>query len=324
MSEWDGFRARSTRVREFAYAERAAAPESSPRPKVGLALGGGFARGIAHLACLHALKKNISIDYIFGTSAERGRLVFGSGLPFDEVARRAAAHQASAISGKGDFPGWAWRAIERLESYPERFLGVKTFEDLRYPLSIAATDLIDSARRSTTRRARGLPLRASCAYPALFQPVEYEGRLLVDGFVAAAVPVEGARKMGADVIIAVILEAESMQRPRTVIDVIGRSFSIVRLQADAAWQLKGGRTIVPRVREFAWDAFTRTPQLVAAGELAAIGRLCRASERRCCARPSRWRREFATGWSGARIRVNRRRRAGFRPARLGLRPCRVW
>ncbi len=73
----------------------------------------------------------------------------------------------------------------------------------------------------------GPPLRGSCAYPALFQPVEYEGRLLVDGFVAAAMPVEGARKMGANIVISVVLEAESVQKPKTVIDVIntGRSAS---------------------------------------------------------------------------------------------------
>ena len=136
----------------------------------------------------------------------------------------------------------------------------------------------------------GPPLRASCAYPALFQPVEYEGRLLVDGFVAAAMPVDGARKMGADVVISVVLEAESVQRPRTVIDVIGRSFTIVRLQADQAWEAKSDVVISPRVREFAWDDFVKTPQLVAAGEEAAIEPLCRASRRRCDAPPNGWRR----------------------------------
>jgi NTE family protein len=267
------------RVREFAYAERPPAPQPSHTPKVGLALGGGFARGIAHLGVLHALKENnIPIDYVSGTSAGAlAGIAFSCGLEFDEVVRRASAIRF------GNFGQWrfSWMGLasnERLETYPERFLGVKTFEELTYPLSIAATDLLTGEAVYYAQGPLGPPLRASCAYPALFQPVEYEGRLLVDGFVAAAVPVDGARKMGADVIIAVILEAESMQRPRTVIDVIGRSFSIVRLQADAAWQLKADVTIVPRVREFAWDAFTRTPEIVAAGEEAGLAALPRIQE----------------------------------------------
>lgn len=278
------------RVREFAYAERV--PERSNgagrKPKVGVALGGGFARGIAHLGVLHALEQNnIPVDYIVGTSAGAlAGVAFASGLPFEEVVRRAGAIRF------GNFGQWrfSWMGLasnERLESYPERFLGVKTFEELTHPLAIAATDLMSGEAVYYNQGPLGPPLRGSCAYPALFQPVEYEGRLLVDGFVAAAVPVEGTRRMGADVVISVVLEAESMQRPKTVIDVIGRSFSIVRLQADMAWEAKSDVVITPRVREFAWDDFLRTPQIVAAGEEAAIEALPRIQEalRRATERP---------------------------------------
>jgi NTE family protein len=186
---------------------------------------------------------------------------------------------------------------ERLEAYPERYLGVKTFEELTYPLTIAATDLMTGEAVYYSHGPLGPPLRGSCAYPALFQPVEYDGRLLVDGFVAAAVPVDGARKMGADVVISVVLEAESMEKPRTVIDVIGRSFSIVRLQADMAWEAKSDVVISPKVREFAWDDFLKTPGMVAAGEEAAVEALpriqealTRARERLTIAAPDRRRR----------------------------------
>src|ERR1700685_1147001 len=82
-----------TRVREFAYAERPAASRIPARPKIGLALGGGFARGIAHLGVLHALEQNqIPIDYIAGTSAGAlAGLAYASGLPFDVIVRQAAA-----------------------------------------------------------------------------------------------------------------------------------------------------------------------------------------------------------------------------------------
>jgi NTE family protein len=267
------------RVREFAYAERVPVRQPARPPKVGLALGGGFARGIAHLGVLHALEQNgIPIDSIVGTSAGAlAGVAFASGLPFDEVVRRAAGIKF------GNFGQWrfSWMGLasnERLEFYPERFLVVKTFEELSYPLAIVATDLMSGEAVYYTRGPLGPPLRGSCAYPALFQPVEYEGRLLVDGFVAAAMPVEGAKKMGADVVISVVLEAESVAKPKTVIDVIGRSFSIVRLQADLAWEAKSDVVISPRVREFAWDDFIKTPQLVAAGQAAAIEALPRVRE----------------------------------------------
>ena len=262
------------RIRDFAYAEPRLEPVSPRRPKVGLALGGGFARGIAHLGVLHALEQHkIPIDCIAGTSAGAlAGIAFASGHPFDEVVRKAA------LIRFGNFGQWRFSSMglasnQRLEAYPEKFLGVRTFEDLKMPLAIVATDLLSGDAVSFTEGLLGPPLRASCAYPGLFQPVEYDGRMLVDGFIAAAVPVDTVRMMGAEVVIAVFLEAESIERPKNVVDVIGRSFSIVRLQADVGWRLKADILITPRVREFAWDDFARTAELVAAGEEAVFAAL---------------------------------------------------
>jgi hypothetical protein len=90
--------------------------------------------------------------------------------------------------------------------------------------------------------------------------------------------VDGVRLLGAEVVIAVFLEAEKMDRPRSIVDVIGRSFSIVRLQADAAWRAKADVVILPTVHEFAWDDFARTADLVTAGERAALEALPRIRE----------------------------------------------
>jgi NTE family protein len=263
------------RVRDFAYTPTAPPtvelPVPARRPRVGVALGGGFARGIAHLGVLHALQEhNIPVDCIAGTSAGAlAGLAFASGRPFDEVVRKASAIRF------GNFGQWRISKMglasnQRLEAYPEKFLGVKTFEDLTVPMSIAATDLVSGEAVYYTSGPLGPPLRASCAYPGLFQPVEYDGRMLVDGFVSAAVPVDAARLMGAEVVIAVFLEAESLEKPANLVDVIGRSFSIVRLQADVGWRLKSDIVITPAVREFAWDDFARTRDLVAAGEASAL------------------------------------------------------
>jgi NTE family protein len=264
------------RVREFGYGDRAPLPPQGPRPKVGLALGGGFARGIAHLGVLRALReKGIPIDCIAGTSAGAlAGVAFGSGLPFDRIVREAAAIRFGNF-GQWRFSRMGLASNRRLEIYPKDHFGVGDFTDLKIPLAIAATDLLSGKAIYFTSGPVGPPLRASCAYPGLFQPVEYDGRLLVDGFVAAAVPVDGVRLLGAEVVIAVFLEAEKVDRPRSIVDVIGRSFSIVRLQADIGWRTKADVIITPTVHEFAWDDFARTSDLVAAGERAALEALPR-------------------------------------------------
>ena len=96
--------------------------EIPARPKVGLALGGGFARGIAHLGVLHALEQNgIPIDCIAGTSAGAlAAIAFASGLPFEEVAKRAAALRFG-IFGQWRFSWMGLASNQRLEFYPKRY-----------------------------------------------------------------------------------------------------------------------------------------------------------------------------------------------------------
>jgi NTE family protein len=259
-----------TRVREFAYAERPAAARIPSRPKVGLALGGGFARGIAHLGVLHELEQNhIPIDCIAGNSAGAlAAIAFASGLPFEEVAKRAAALRFG-VFGQWRFSWLGLASNQRLEFYPKRFLNITTFEELRIPVAIAATDLISGEAVYFKEGPLGPALRASCAYPGLFQPVQYQGRTLVDGFVGATVPVEGVAHMGADIIVAVFLDSEAIVKPTNFTDVIGRSFTIIQRHADLAWRSRSDVVIEPLVREFAWDDFARTPQLIEAGAEAA-------------------------------------------------------
>jgi NTE family protein len=102
----------------------------------------------------------------------------------------------------------------------------------------------------------------------LFVPIQFEGRTLVDGFLTAPVPVEGALLLGADVVIAIYLEAGNLEDPRTVADVISRSFNIIQRHADLAWRQQADIIIEPDVKPFVWDDFTRTKDLVAVGEAA--------------------------------------------------------
>jgi NTE family protein len=256
------------RMRDFAYAEPPAAPPT--RPRIGVALGGGFARGIAHLGVLRVLEQErIPIDYLAGTSAGAMlAIAYASGHTVDEIVAQAQATKFK------DFGNWklSWMGLasnQRLEHYPRKFLGVSTFEQLRIPLTIAATDLGSGEAVYFSHGPLGPALRASCAYPGMFVPVEIDGRMLVDGFLAAPVPVDAARVMGADFVIAVFLESASGRKPSSIVDVIGLSFAILQRHADLEWRRKADIIVEPIVKDFLWDDFEKTPELIAVGEAAA-------------------------------------------------------
>jgi NTE family protein len=256
------------RVRKFAYAK----PPEEPvgRPRIGVALGGGFARGIAHLGVLRVLQQEgIPIDCLSGTSAgSMVAIAFASGHTIPEIERQAKATRFR------DFGNWklSWMGLasnQKLEHYPRKYLGVNTFEELKIPLAIAASDLGTGEPVYFRRGPLGPALRASCAYPGMFVPVEIEGRMLVDGFLAAPVPVDPLRVMGADIVIAVFLEAAANRMPSSIVDVIGLSFAILQRHADLEWRRTANIIIEPNVVDFLWDDFDRTPELIAAGETSA-------------------------------------------------------
>jgi NTE family protein len=240
------------------------------RPRVGLALAGGFARGIAHVGVIRALRNaGIPIDVVAGTSV--GALIgacYCAGVPLNDM-QRIACTTTFADFGRWT-PSWLGLANNlRMERYLERFTPAKTFEELTTPLAIAASDINEGVSVYYTRGLLGPPMRGSCAYPGLFVPIQFEGRTLVDGFLTAPVPVEGALLLGAEIVIAVYLEAGSFSSPRTAADVISRSFSIIQRHADLAWRQQADVIIEPDVMPFVWDDFTRTNELVAVGEAAA-------------------------------------------------------
>jgi NTE family protein len=101
-------------------------------------------------------------------------------------------------------------------------------------------------------------------------PIQYENRTLVDGFLTAPVPIEGVLLLGADLVIAVYLESGNLEQPRTLTDILSRSFNILQRHADLAWRTQADIIIEPEVKQFVWDDFTKTPDMVAAGEIAAL------------------------------------------------------
>jgi NTE family protein len=263
----DWLRSAKDKFRSFATGDESPRTE---RARVGLALAGGFARGIAHVGVLRALTNaGIPIDCVAGTSV--GALIgacYCAGVPLDDM-QRIASTTSFADFGRWT-PSWLGLATNhRMENYLSRFTRVKTFEELKIPFAIAATDINAGISVYYTRGPLAPPLRGSCAYPGLFVPIQFEGRTLVDGFLTAPVPVEGALLLGADIVIAIYLEAGNLEDPRTVADVISRSFNIIQRHGDIAWRQQADIIIEPDVKPFVWDDFTRTKDLVAVGEAAA-------------------------------------------------------
>ncbi len=241
------------------------------RPRVGLALSGGFARGIAHIGVLRILREEgIPVDFVAGTSV--GALIgaaYCAGTSLEEM------EKIGATTNFTDFGRWtpSWLGLatnQRLERFLARFTPVKAFEEMKIPLAIATTDINAGVSVYYTRGPIGPPLRASCAYPGLFVPISFEGRTLVDGFLTAPVPVEGALLLGADVVLAVYLEAGHLDQPRTFTDVLSRSFTIIQRHSDLTWRQQADVIIEPDVTPFVWDDFTKTPEMVAVGEAAAL------------------------------------------------------
>jgi len=264
--EW--LRIAKQKLREFASGDGA---ERTTRPKVGLALAGGFARGIAHIGVLRAFRDaGIAVDCIAGTSV--GALI-GAGYCADvSLERMQDIGQSTTFADFGRWtPSWLGLATnQRMEKYLARMTPATTFAELKTPLAISATDINEGVTIYYLNGAIAPPLRASCAYPGLFVPIQYEGRTLVDGFLTAPVPVEGALIQGADIVIAVYLEAGGIANPRTAVDVISRSFNIIQKHTDVTWRQQADVIIEPDVSTFALDDFTKTPELIAAGEAAAM------------------------------------------------------
>jgi NTE family protein len=262
----DWLKTATEKLRSVATRDGKARPEN---PRVGLALAGGFARGIAHIGVLRALKgAGIPIDVVAGTSV--GALIgacYCAGVPLHDM--QVIANATSFADFGRWTPSWLGLATnQRLEGYLARFTSVKTFEELTTPLAIAATDINAGVTVYYTRGPIAPPLRGSCAYPGLFVPIQFENRTLVDGFLTSPVPVEGALLLGADVVIAVYLEAGGLEHPRTAADIISRSFTIIQRHADLAWRQQADVIIEPDVKPFVWDDFTRTNDLVAVGQAA--------------------------------------------------------
>lgn len=185
-----------------------AAPPPARPPRIGLALGGGAARGFAHIGVIQVLEENgIRPDLVVGTSA--GSLVaalYASGKNGAELGALAETMDESAFTDWA-FPGRGLIRGEALAKYVREQTGGRHIEQMRIPLGIVATDLDSGQGVLFQLGDPGIAVRASSAVPAVFQPVRIGAREYVDGGLVAPVPVRYARQMGAELVIAVDISA---------------------------------------------------------------------------------------------------------------------
>lgn len=175
-------------------------------PRLGLALGGGAARGFAHVGVIQVLEQNgIRPDLVVGTSA--GSMVaamYASGKTAAELEATALSMEEATLTdwslpimGRGMLRG------EALTRYMRQAVGGKLLENMTIPLGVLATDLATGQGVLFRRGDAAQAVRASSAVPGVFSPVHITGRDYVDGGLVAPVPVRYARDMGAEVVLAV-------------------------------------------------------------------------------------------------------------------------
>ena len=242
------------------------------QPGIGLALGGGFARGFAHLGVLRVLEQHqIPVTHIAGTSV--GSILgaaYASGTPLGRIVECCRALRFRDIA--------RWRVSrlglasnQRLAGLIERVFDSRQFEDLRIPLAVVATDLSTGDPVVFTQGNLVDAIRASCAFPGLFEPVEIGTRCLADGGLVAPVPTRAARSLGASWVLGVSVGMQDGYRgaPSNVFQVVSRAVSAAQKHQTELWERYADLVLRPDVQSLAWDDFARAEEAIEAGATAA-------------------------------------------------------
>jgi NTE family protein len=244
---------------------------ATPEPAIGIALGGGFARGIAHIGVLKVLEEEgIPIRVIAGTSV--GALIgasYCSGLSAAELSDVARSVRFTTFA-RWTLSRFGFASNDRMITFLTRTLKCKTFEELHIPLGVTATDF--NTGEGVVFHSGSIidPVRASCAYPGMFLPINIRGRYLVDGMLSHPVPTRPVREMGADRVLAVHLKGtwSNGTPPRHLFDVIGQSFAIAQDAMSNLWRSAADLVVEPDVAGFGYDDFKRADDLIRVGEVA--------------------------------------------------------
>ena len=248
-------------------------PWGDRRPKVALVLGGGAARGFAHAGVIRALERaKIPIDIVVG--ANTGSLIGAiyadkkSGSDLETIALSLEERDIFDYNFINPTQGFA--RGERLEDFISKRLGAKEIGELKLPFAAVATDIQNGEIVILQSGSIARAVHASSAIPGIFIPVSYQGKLLVDGGVLDNLPVDVARKMGSDVVIAVDLgEAAKAAPVSNVFENVVMSFYLMARQSTEARVKQADVVIRPKLSEVGWIDFSRKKEVFALGVQAA-------------------------------------------------------
>jgi len=240
--------------------------------KVGLALGGGLMRGVAHIGVLNVFDKHgIPVDYISATSS--GAIIgaaYAAGLEAKRIQEIAFARSNLNLILTLFKPGSV--SSNPVMSLVVEEVGDKTFDDLVIPMRVVATDILSGEQVVLERGSLAKAVAASSDYPLIFAPVEMDGRLLVDGGLTNNLPVGVVRQMGAEYVIAVdVIPTRRISRmPRGVFRRFQRSYDILTHGASVAQRQAADLLIEPSIdEEISQFEMNKMKRLVAEGEMVA-------------------------------------------------------
>jgi len=263
--------------------ERRPVAEGQKPPRVGLVLGGGAARGFAHVGVIRVLEREkIPIDLIVGTSA--GSLV--GAIYADKKNSFELEWTAFSLEEKDLFdytfisPTQGFVRGERLEEFVLKKVSARELQQLKIPLGVVATDIQNGEVVVFQTGSVARAVRASSAIPGIFIPVRHQGKLLVDGGVLNNVPVDVARKMGAQVVIAVDLGGgKKATQVNNIFDAIVQSLQLMAIESTEARLRDADVVIRPQVSDIGPIDFSKKKELLTLGIQAAEQALPRIREK---------------------------------------------
>ncbi len=249
--------------------------DKKPRPKIGLALGGGAVRGFAHIGVLQVLEgANIPIDMVSGTSV--GSVIgafYCAGVPLKMVEELAV-----------DTRWWnfGWPTLSRdglvsfaaLEKWIEFQLGPLHFEDLATPFAVTATDMLTGETVVFNSGPLAPAVRASCSVPGLVTPAHYEGRILCDGAISDNVPGDILYEQGADFVIGVDVFRSTYKRPLHL-GPVGRGLTAVEIMVRKSGNgLKNVDCLIsPELAGATYIRFSKRQEMIELGRRATVPHL---------------------------------------------------
>lgn len=247
-------------------------PTSPPKPvKIALALGGGAARGFAHIGVIKALEaQGIRPDIVTGTSA--GAVVgalYAAGNDGFALQKLAIKMDESKIND-WSLPDRGLLKGEALQQFINDTIAQRSIETLKKPLGVVATDLHSGESILFRTGNTGMAVRASATVPGVFKPVTINGHEYVDGGLSSLIPVRSAKQMGADVVIAVDISARPDNKTvASTLDILLQTFTIMG-QNMARYELKEADVVVrPQVGNVGATDFQSRHDAIMEGEKAA-------------------------------------------------------